>query len=33
MMHPDDVRRLALLATLIMLCALTTGMARPIVGH
>jgi hypothetical protein len=29
MMHPDDVKSLAILATLIMLCALTSSLARP----
>ena len=31
MMHPDDVKTLAIMATLIMLCALTSALARPAV--
>ena len=30
MMHPDDIKRLAIMATLIMLCALSAGLARPV---
>jgi hypothetical protein len=29
MMHPDDIKRLAIMATLIMLCALSSGLAHP----
>jgi hypothetical protein len=32
MMHPDDIRRLAIMATLIMLCVLSSGLARPVGG-
>jgi hypothetical protein len=32
MMHPDDIKSLAIMATLIMLCALSSGMARPPIG-
>jgi hypothetical protein len=32
MMHPDDIKRLAIMATLIMLCALSSGLARPTLG-
>jgi hypothetical protein len=32
MMHPDDVKRMAIMATLIMLCALSSGLARPVIG-
>jgi hypothetical protein len=32
MMHPDDVKSLAILATLIMLCALTSSLVRPVIG-
>lgn len=32
MMHPDDIKSLAILATLIMLCALSSGLARPAIG-
>jgi hypothetical protein len=32
MMHPDDIKSLAIMATLIMLCALSSGMARPALG-
>lgn len=30
MMHPDDVKNMAIMATLIMLCALSSSMARPL---
>jgi hypothetical protein len=29
MMHPDDIKRLAIMATLIMLCALSSGLSHP----
>jgi hypothetical protein len=32
MMHPDDIKRLAIMATLIMLCVLSSGLARPVIG-
>jgi|AraplaDrversion2_2_1032049.scaffolds.fasta_scaffold00706_27 hypothetical protein len=32
MMHPDDIKRLAIMGTLIMLCALSSGLARPAFG-
>lgn len=32
MMHPDDIKRMAIMATLIMLCALSSGLARPAIG-
>jgi len=32
MMHPDDIKTLAIMATLIMLCALTSALARPVLG-
>jgi hypothetical protein len=32
MMHPDDIKRMAIMATLIMLCAFTSGLARPAIG-
>jgi hypothetical protein len=32
MMHPDDIKRLTIMGTLIMLCALSSGLARPILG-
>jgi hypothetical protein len=32
MMHPDDIKSLAIMATLIMLCALSSGMVRPALG-
>jgi hypothetical protein len=28
MMHPDDIKRMAIMATLIMLCAFTSGLVR-----
>lgn len=33
MMHPDDIRRLAIMATLILLCVLSSGVARPVGGY